>query len=61
MVTLKIPLGSQYLHGFVVPAVAPVLILSSSVEHQRSTVGVSQFNARRVVQTHQTQTALNHV
>lgn len=47
-----------YLHGLVVPAVRPVLLAPSAVEHQQGPVGVPQLQAAGLIQTHHKQAAL---
>lgn len=47
-----------YLHGLVVPAVRPVLLAPSSVQHQQGPVGVPQLQTTGLIQTHHAQAAL---
>lgn len=49
------------LHGLVVPAVAPILGWTSSMEHQHGPCGITEISPRGIIQTHQAQTTLDHV
>lgn len=50
---------SAYLHGLVIPAVGPVLLLTAAVQHQQSPVGVGGLQAAGLVQTQHTDAALD--
>lgn len=48
-----------YLHGLVVPAVRPVLLLTSAVQHQQGPVGVPGLQTAGLVQTQHPQAGLD--
>lgn len=50
-----------YLQGFVVPAVCPIFIRTSAVQHQSGSVGVAGLESRGIVQTDDTHAALHQL
>lgn len=55
----KVPRGFAYLHGFVIPAVCPVLLTAATVQHQQRPGGVPGLQAAGLIQAHYTQAALH--
>ena len=57
----KMGLLYQYLHGLVVPAVRPVFVVATAMQHLQGSVGVVGLRSTGIVQTHQAQTPLHRI
>lgn len=51
--------GEAYLQGLVIPAVRPVLLAPSAVQHEQGPVAVPGLQTTGLIQTHHAQAALD--